>query len=188
MENEIWRIVEGFPCYEISNNNGWRNTNRNKQPKGYINKGYRYVSVGKYVQQQEYHILVAKAFPEICGEWFDGAQVHHKNHDTLDNRPENLEVISPSEHSKLHYKDQPDSFKKPSAKRSASISAALKGRRAVEKHIPIDCYTKDGAYIRRYECISDVSLDGFNPSNVCSCCKGQLKTAYGFVWRYAVSN
>lgn len=22
------------------------------------------------------------------------------------------------------------------------------------------------------------------PSNICACCKGRLKTAYGYVWRY----
>ena len=37
-------------------------------------------------------VLVAKAFPEICGDWFDGAEVDHINCDVLDNRVENLRV------------------------------------------------------------------------------------------------
>lgn len=189
MENEIWRKVGDFPCYEISNMNGWRNTLRHIQPNGCISKGYRYVSVGKNITKQEYHILVAKAFPEICGEWYEGCHVHHKNHDTLDNRPENLEVISASEHSHIHYNDQSDKFKKASPQRSEAIKKALTGRRAIERHIPIVQFSKDGLEIRRWECISDVQKElGYSPSNISHCCKGKIKTAYGSVWRYAVSN
>ena len=32
----------------------------------------------------------------------DGEDVHHKNEDKTDNRPENLEVLSKSEHTKRH--------------------------------------------------------------------------------------
>ena len=48
------------------------------------------------------HILVAKAFPEICGEWFEGCVVHHINHNTKDNRAENLKVCSRKEHFEIH--------------------------------------------------------------------------------------
>lgn len=180
---EVWKIVDNYPDYEVSNNNGWKR--KGKSYKGVISKGYRYVSLGKKEGKQLYHILVAKAFPEICGEWFEGCQVHHKNFDKLDNRPENLIVLTPSEHSKIHYQEQSDEFKKPSPKRNLSISKALKGRNAVEKHIPIYQFTKDNKYVKRWECISEVKEFGFDPSNICSCCKGKIKSAYGFVWQYA---
>lgn len=182
---EIWKKIDGYEQYEISNQNGWRNVERNIQPKGTIQKGYRYVSLGKADGFCLYHILVAKAFPEICGKWFEGCQVHHINHNSLDNRPENLIVISASEHSKIHYQSKSDSFKKSSEKRSMAISEALKGRRAVEKHKPIIQMSKDGDFICQWDCISDVKDAGYDPSNVCSCCKGKIKTAYGFKWQYA---
>lgn len=180
---EEWRQVKEFPNYYISNNNGWK---RNGQEiKGCISKGYRYVSVGKHTHSQLFHILVAKAFPEICGEWYKGCYVHHINHNRMDNRPENLVVLTASEHSKLHYQDQPDSFKKPSIKRSASISKALKGKPQEDKRIPIIQLSRNGEIIKKWDYISDVVQDGFDPSNVCSCCKGKLKSAYGFKWQYA---
>lgn len=54
--------------------------------KGYDNaklKGLGYVKVSH---------IVAQAFPEICGEWFEGAEVDHRNGIRDDNRPENLLV------------------------------------------------------------------------------------------------
>lgn len=181
---EIWRKVEANDNYMVSNNNGWKNIKMNTQPKGRIVNGYRAVGMGRG-KEYSYHVLVAKTFPEICGKWFDGCQVHHINFDRLDNRAENLIVLTASEHQKLHYKMQSDAFKKSSEKRSKAISEALKGRRALERHKPIIQMSKYGEFIRQWNCISDVKDAGYNPSNVCWCCKGKLKTAYGFKWQYA---
>lgn len=48
------------------------------------------------------HIEVAKAFPEICGEWYEGCEVHHKDGNRLNNEATNLLVCSKEEHSILH--------------------------------------------------------------------------------------
>ncbi len=181
---EIWRDIKGFEGkYQISNNNGWKNLKRNSYPKGRINNGYRSVGLGKG-NEIFYHILVAKAFPEICGEWYEGCSVHHKDFDKLNNKPENLIILSPSEHSKIHYQYQNEKFTKPSLERSKSISKALKGRRNECKHIPIIQFSVDGKQIKEYECISDVTADGYNAGNVCACCKGKLKTSSGYIWKY----
>lgn len=183
---EIWRIVEENPIYMVSNNNGFINTTKDlqHQPFGRIYKGYRIVGLGREVGERKYHYLVAKAFPEICGEWFEGCHIHHINFNKLDNRPENLIVLSHSEHNKLHYQHtSPDSFKKASTKRSKSISKALTGKPSVHK-IPIVQLTLDNKIVKEYECLSDVTKDGFSQGNVCSACKGNLKTAYGYIWKY----
>lgn len=66
----------------------------------YYNEPYYMVSIkGK---QERVHRLVAKAFPEICGELKKYYCVHHRNRNQLDNRAENLICLSPSQHKKLH--------------------------------------------------------------------------------------
>ncbi len=193
---EVWRDVFGYEgLYQVSNLGRVKSLdrciitlkNRCRHYKERILKqfgGDRHYSVTIEQKGVNVHILVARAFPEICGEWFDGCVVHHKDFNKHNNIPENLIILTASEHSKIHYKSAPDTFKKPSEKRSKSISKALKGRRNAYKHIPILQFTLKGEFIKEWECISDVILDGFDPSNVCWCCKGKLKTAYGYIWKY----
>lgn len=182
---EIWKKVEDNPSYEVSNNNGFRNITKNKQPYGRINKGYRIVGLGKNVGEKPYHILVAKAFPEICGKWYEGCHVHHINFNKLDNKPENLIILSQTEHTALHYKYQSDKFKKPSEERSKAISKALKGKPRYNYRIPILQYTKDGVFIKEWEGVSIIEKEtGIWASNITKVCKGKLKQTGGFIWKY----
>ena len=181
---EIWRDIPGCPGYQVSNNNGFRGPTRKTNAKWVLGKRKKR-AVGINGKTIEYHILVAKAFPEVCGEWFDDCNVHHSNFNPYDNRPENLVVLTATEHSKLHYQETiPDTFKKPTHKRIEGIKKALTGRRATEKHKPILQLTPNGELVKEWDCISDVTKNGYSPGNVCYCCKGHLRTAYGYMWRY----
>ena len=56
---------------------------------------------GKVIPYSHY---VAKNNPDICGEWFEGCEVHHINHISNDDRPENLIVLTKEEHHQIHTK------------------------------------------------------------------------------------
>lgn len=46
-------------------------------------------------------------------------------------------------------------------------------------------YTKDGEFVKRWECISDAArYIGCKPGSISSNAKGRGKTLHGFVWRY----
>lgn len=184
---EIWRKIDEHPNYEVSNQNGFRNTTRNKQPNGRINHwGYRMVRFGRNTKEIAFHILVAKSFPEICGEWFDGCAVHHKDGNKLNNTPENLIVLSKEEHHKLHYKEAPDSFKTCTEKRAVSISKALKGKKCTNGlERAVKQYTKDMKFVAHYDTITQAAeTNGYDISNISKGLRGKLKAPYGFIWQY----
>lgn len=185
---EIWRKVLLNPSYEISNKNGFRNITRNAQPKGRLSHGYRVVGLGKIIGEYGFHVLVAQAFPEICGEYFEGCHVHHINHNKLDNRPENLIVISSSEHSKIHFKGE-NNPRYGDHRKMPNISKALSGKVYKEKWKPIIQLSLNGEIIKKWEGLNSINKElGYSKGNISSCCNGKLNTAYGFKWQYAVSN
>ena len=105
---EIWRDIKGYEgLYQISNLGNVKSLNYNKTGQERLmvpqvgHDGYRRVALfnkQKGIKNKKYfvHRLVVWAFPEICGEWFEGAVVNHKNEITSDNRAENLEVCDQS--------------------------------------------------------------------------------------------
>ena len=115
MENfngEIWKPVVGYEdYYECSNLGRVRSvdryvkgkTHQDKQLKvGKIkdpikdSKGYLRVYLWKENKRKLYriHHLVAYAFPEICGEWFEGAEIDHINTVITDNRAINIKWVT----------------------------------------------------------------------------------------------
>lgn len=123
--------------------------------------------------------LVAKAFPEICGEWFDDCHVHHLNEDPTDNRAENLKVMSAEEHKKL---DHPQKRQK--------LSELNKGKHLSEETKnklmkPIIQYSLLGEFIKEWNSVTEAAEHLCKPlTNISSCLTGKMKSAYGFVWKY----
>ena len=60
------------------------------------------------------------------------------------------------------------------------------GKENQKKWIPIQQITKEGKIIKEYPSIKQaaIELNLKNGSNISACCKGKIKTAYGFIWKY----
>lgn len=60
-----------------------------------------------------------------------------------------------------------------------------------KRFVPIDVYTRTGEFIEHYDSIMDAVLEIFKTTeytkynHITSCCRGERKSAYGYVWRYA---
>ena len=56
-----------------------------------------------------------------------------------------------------------------------------------KKHsLPILQFSKDGRFVKEWQSLNEAGRQlGIPPTNICKCLKGRLKSAGGFVWRYA---
>lgn len=91
------RKVEGT-IHTISDGGVLTNTITGRKTKGHKNKhGYLMFKLGREGKTVGVHSLVAYAFPEICGNHFEGAQVDHINGDKTDNRACNLRWVTAKE-------------------------------------------------------------------------------------------
>lgn len=110
------------------------------------------------------HRIVAQAFPEICGEWFDGCEVHHKNQDCTDNRAENLLVLTPEAHQELHKYRLVDYSKE-------------------NLRIPTHQFNLDGTWVASYSSsIEAAEKTGICKSAIRNCLCGINETSGGYIW------
>jgi len=133
------------------------------------------------------HDIVALTYPEICGTWFDGCVVHHKDGNPQNNSPYNLQVMSKREHAYEHT----DNFKNLNGLKSG-VTPWNKGKKSPQlrganngKSIPVLVYTTDFDVVGYYESASEAARAlGCSSSNIISVCKGRNKTAKGFYCEY----
>lgn len=175
---EIWRPVVGYEdLYEISNlggvksfsNHHWKNTTSLKQC---AVKKYLHVVLYKNGKRKfcRVHRLVAQAFPEICGEWFEGCVINHKDCDPSNNRAENLEVCT--------QKYNCNWANAPLKKRQTLLNYPKYSKPIVQK--------LDSKIIASYPSAKEVwRQTGYDRSYINRCCRGKVPTAYGFEWEFA---
>lgn len=177
---EIWRDIknyEGF--YQVSNTEKVKSLERTvKCPKGfrYLKEkilkqhitagGYYSVDLCKDGKSWPYgvHCLVAQAFPEICGKWFEGAVVNHKDENKLNNKPENLEYID--------------------WKSNLIYGTAQKRNHTSSKKVYQ--YTLEGDYVNEFEStVAASNYTGIFQASIAKAARGFQNTAGGFIWKYA---
>ena len=190
---EVWRNVPGYEGkYQVSNSekvksldrviqckNGKTNYVHGKLLAPWINSdGYKCVELSG--RSTKVHIIIAMAFPEICGEWFEGCDVHHKDHNKLNNSPENLIVITRSRHLCEHSneKDYDSITKKALSTKHKRYPFGFQAKQ-VEQY-------KDETLIHTYNSIKEASeLTGVAACSICNALRGRIKKAGGCVWKYA---
>jgi hypothetical protein len=198
MSIEIWKVLDfiGYYNYAVSNfgrvkslGNGktWKGEHILKQ--GNSTRGYLQVCLYKDGKPNmlQVHRLVAMAFipnPDNL------PQVNHKNEDKTDNRVENLEFCDSK------YNNNYGTCRKRSAEKHKGLKHSEEARKKMsEAHKGVlntkisknvVQLTKDGILIASYPSTHEVQRQtGYNHSNICDCCNGKRKSAYGYIWRYS---
>ena len=136
--------------------------------------GYEVFTLGRKGKTINYKVgqVVAYAFPEICGEWFEGAQVNHKNEDKTDNRAHNLEWVTQKENNNWGTHNE----------RARKHKLNGYGSKKVAQ------YDLKGELIKIWPSTKEIErVLGFNHTCISRCMSGDrnAKTAYGFVWKTA---
>ena len=210
MINEEWRpaiyvdrhgnIYDYTGKYEVSNFGNVRSYPKKTYggirilKPSHTKEGYAHVSLcnnGK-IKPCRVQILVAYAFPEICGDWFVGCDVGHDDCNPYNNVASNLYVCTHKENINhpitLERKRIANIGKTIPQEQREKISNTLKGHFIGEKHPsskPILEYTKDGIFVREWACAMEVERErGIDHKNISSVCQGKRKSAGGSVWRY----
>jgi hypothetical protein len=157
---ETWENLKPpFSRYSISDNGKLKNNNTsyifNNQN---VSLGYVRISLIDDYGKQRYkfmHNLVAETF--LVKK--DNCVVNHKDENKQNNCVGNLEYVTQKQNINL-----------------------VKNKRKSTKARQVIQYDLNMNLIKVWEKIKEAP---FNPRNIVSCCANRIKTAYGFIWRYA---
>lgn len=163
LDGEVWKklVMNDVEWnYDVSNLGRIRSSITKKLLKLSIRDNYLGVCLRHDTKRTTYaiHRLVAITF--IPNDDENKKCVNHKNHNTIDNRAENLEWITISENNK-HAHTKPD--------RKSTKKAIIR-------------YDLNGTNPKRYESV--IIAENEFGSCVGKCLNGRVKTAYGYIWKY----
>ena len=171
-DNEIWKDIPNYEgIYQASNMGRVKSFYGLKEkilkPK-ISHNGYYRVALYKNSTQKWYqmHRLVWEAFN---GQMPEGLQVNHINEIKTDNRLENLNLMTPKENCNYGSRNERRAKKQINGKCSK----------------PVLQFTLDDVFIKEFPSAHQIEREnGFNNSHISACCKGKLKQAYGYKWKY----
>jgi len=163
---EEWRpIIEYEGSYEISNYGRVKSNKRYElilkttlTKNGYLGISIRHNGGRKF---ELVHRLVAKAFIPNPHNY---PQVNHKDEVKTNNNVTNLEWCTNSY--------------------NINYGTGIEKRR-VQRFIPINCFSKDGEFIKAYPSLTSAKEDGYCKKGISGVLNKKRKTYKGFVWRYA---
>ena len=176
LEKEVWRDIPEYEGYQVSNlgrvkslerfkkgKNGSSVTVKEKILKPQLVHGYYQIGLHKNSIQKFYlvHRFVWEAFN---GQIPEGYEVNHINEVKTDNRLSNLNLMTHKEN--MNYGSRTER----SAKKLSKVVLQ---------------FTLDNILVKEYPSTKQVERElGFAQGNISNCCKGKLKTAYNYIWKY----
>ena len=169
------------PKYRWNNGNGYKN-----QPKIWSdikesdwNKDWEHNIIGKFEDEQE-ALNIEEMFIWLFDSTNEGYNTSAYSSHSCKHTEESKRKISESkigEKSPMFGKHHSEEHKK-------RMSASMTGNHNSPTK-PVLQYSKTGEFIAEYQSIREAERQtGCKSESVCRCCKGNRKSAGGFIWRY----
>jgi hypothetical protein len=158
--SEIWKQINNYENYEVSNEGNIRNKNTGKILKKYIRNGYYSLSLCKNNKSKtvNIHRIVAEHFLD----YQENKHVNHKDLNKLNNNINNLEYVSPKEN----------------AQHAIKNGATKINPRKIGQY-------KEGKLIQSFNSIIEAEKKtGISNKHIGSVCRGNRKTSGGYEWKY----
>lgn len=150
---------------------------------------------GKY--HPEHRLIMEQHLGRKLEKW---EHVHHINENKLDNRIENLVVMSIQDHMELHHRKYPRYYTCPVCGKEFERLSTHYGKVVTcskkcmgewfQMHSTskrkINQYALNGRYIRQWDSATDIA-NAFNASasSICLCCRHKSSKSHQYIWRYA---
>ena len=207
INSEEYRDIEGYEGYyqvsnlgnirsvtrEVRHSRGGIATIKGKQRAASINTktGYLHVTLYKNHKQKVFlvHRLVAKAFPEVCGEWFDGCEIDHIDTYRDNNTATNLKVCTRSENhlnpiTRERYREN-GTYEKGRIPWNKGITLPNQSGKNHSRARAIVQYTLSNEYVSEFDTIAEASNNtNIKRTSISNCLSGASKSAGGYVWKY----
>lgn len=126
-----------------------------------------------YFKNHLVHNMMAHSF----FEYKEGFDVHHLNQIKTDNRLENLCYLSSSEHQRLHKIGNKYALGKKRSEQTKQKMSEAKNKKKKQVY----CIQLNKIFAGVKIAAKELSL---HHGNICSCCKGKLKTTGGYHFMY----
>ena len=183
-EIELWKDIPLYENYQVSSLGNVKSLKFGKEKmmkQSISNNGYCQVHLCKEGKSKTYlvHRLVAQAFLDNSDNL---PQVNHKDENKQNNTIENLEYCTAKYN--INYGDSLKKRIRTNVKNGIYDKIGKINKKNFSK--PINQYTKEGIFIKKWDCIMDVQRElGFDNRQISNCLKHRQKTAKGYVWQYA---
>lgn len=124
-------------------------------PQGYVQVA---LSINGKPRTARVHEIVARAFPEICGEWFEGCEVDHIDADKTNNKATNLRVVTHT----MNMRNPNTIWKKqgknhPMYGRTHDQTTKDKMSKANANKRNVSIYSFDGSLIGKFESVKEAA-------------------------------
>lgn len=190
LENEQWKTISGYEdLYQVSNYGrikslNYRNTKEERILKLNTTKdGYQLVGLykDKKLKWLQVHRLVAMAFIPNPNNL---PQINHIDECKTNNHVDNLEWCTAKYN--INYGTRNERHSKAMSGDNHPKPMLGKFGKEHPNSKQVIQLTLDNEVVRTWDSIREIERTlGYNNRNICSCCKGKLKTAYKYKWCYA---